>query len=131
MLCLTALVGGMSILVSLLGKPTNFEHLKKFALRAKPPKFLWSPVLEKTGADYESPETMGRVLVSWFLAATSVITLIFAIGKLLLGEPMLGLVNLALFAVSTYLIVKRTNQDFKDELEKEAEEEAEVAASTR
>ncbi|MBK1875815.1 sodium:solute symporter family transporter [Pelagicoccus mobilis] len=131
MLCLAVLVAGTSVVVSLLGKPTNMEHLKKFVMRAKPPKFLWNPVLERTGCDYDSPETLGRILVSWILAATSVTSLIFAIGKLLLGEPMLGLVNLALFVGSTYLVVKRTNEDFKEELSTSADEDAELAVSKR
>lgn len=117
MLFLTAMVAGMSVLVSLLGRPTDMEHLKKFVLRARPPKFLWRPVLVATGCDYESPETLRRILVSWLLAATAVIALVFAIGKLLLGEPMLGLANLGLFAVSAFLIVKRTQKDFENESE--------------
>ncbi len=124
MLLLAGAVAGTSVVVSLLGKPTSMEHLKKFVMRAKPPKFLWQPVLDKTGADYESPETFWRILISWFFAATSVTSLIFAIGKLLLGEPLVGLANAALFVISTYFVVKRTKEDFKDEVETEATEKS-------
>ncbi|MEX0324208.1 MAG: hypothetical protein AB3N63_18770 [Puniceicoccaceae bacterium] len=115
MLFLTLSVAGMAIFVSLLGKPNDMEHLKKFVMKAKPPKFLWKPVIDATGADYDAPETLRGTLLSWALAATSVISLVFAIGKLLLGEPMLGLFHVVLFVVSTIWIVKRINNDFKDE----------------
>ena len=115
MLFLAAMVATMAIVVSLFNKPTDMEHLKKFVLKAKPPKFLWNPVIKATGIEYEAPETLGRTLISWFLAITSVVTLIFAIGKLLLGNPMLGLLHLILFVASTSLLVKRINSDFKDE----------------
>jgi len=108
-------VAGMSVLVSLLSKPVDIDHLKRFVERARPPKFLWRPVLEKAGIDYDSPETLGRILGSWALAAASILSLIFAIGKLLLGEPLLGLLNLGIFVVSTWLVVKRTNEDFETE----------------
>jgi len=115
MLFLTAMVATMAIVVSLLNKPTDMEHLKKFALKAKPPKFLWKPVIEATGVEYNAPETLGRTLISWFLAVTSVVTLIFAIGKLLLGNPIIGVVHVVLFVVSTTLLVKRIKEDFKNE----------------
>ncbi len=117
MLCLTLSVAGVAIGVSLLGKPNDMQHLKKFVQKAKPPKFLWKPVIDATGAEYDAPETLKGTLLSWALAATSVISLVFAIGKLLLGEPMLGLLHVVIFAVSTIWIVKRINNDFKEELE--------------
>ncbi|MEO0796728.1 MAG: hypothetical protein AAFX93_16290 [Verrucomicrobiota bacterium] len=115
MLFLASMVGGMSVVVSLLGKPTNLEHLKRFVLKARPPKFLWRPVLERAEIDYESSDTLGRVFVSWVIATTSVVSLVFAIGKLMLGEPWIGVMNLVIFAGSTYWIVKRFRADFARE----------------
>ncbi|MFC1763309.1 hypothetical protein ACFL6U_14675 [Planctomycetota bacterium] len=114
MLLLSFMVAFMAVVVSLLGKPTDMQHLKTFVLKAKPPKYLWRRVLQETGCDYET-ESLGRTLVSWILACVSVMSLVFAIGKLLLGEPLVGLVNLGIFVVSTIWVVKRMNDDFKHE----------------
>ncbi len=116
-LFLTFMVASVAILVSLLGKPTDMQHLKKFVLRAKPPKFLWRRVIEAADCDYESTETLGRILVSWLLACTSVMSLVFAIGKLLLGDPVLGWINGGIFVISTFWIIRRLNEDFKHEQE--------------
>ncbi|MGJ8654490.1 MAG: sodium:solute symporter family transporter [Opitutaceae bacterium] len=115
MLFLSAAVAGTSIIVSLLSKPTKIEHLKQFVLKAKPPKQLWKKVIEQGDLDYDSNETLLRIFVSWLLAATSVTSLVFAIGKLLLGEPAIGLLSLVIFVISTIFVVKRTNQDFATE----------------
>jgi len=115
MLVLSAMVAGTSIVVSLLTKPTSNGHLKAFALKARPPKALWKPVLIAGNFDYHSQESIGRVLISWILAASSVTSLIFAIGKLLLGSPALGLLNLAIFIASTTALVIRIRNDFEAE----------------
>ena len=115
MLFLTFMVAFMAIVVSLLGKPLDMQHLKIFVLKARPPKRLWRRVIEETGCDYETPETLSRTLVSWILACGSVMSLVFAIGKLLLGEPLLGWISLGIFIVCTIWIVKRINDDCKHE----------------
>lgn len=120
MLLLTLLVAGTSVVVSYMTKPTSMTHLAEFARRARPPKFLWGRVIKEADLDYPSPETFGRILGSWFLAATSVTSLLFAIGKFLLGEPGLGAINLILFIVSTTWVVRRTLEDTKDDASESA-----------
>ncbi|MHC4258018.1 MAG: hypothetical protein ACYSUH_06500 [Planctomycetota bacterium] len=115
MILLSAMVIAVSVIVSLLGKPNDIEHLKKFVRKARPPKFLWRRVIDQMDVDYHAPETFGRTMLSWALAVISVGSLVFAIGKLLLGEPMLGLVNLGLFAGSTIWVFMRIRADFEHE----------------
>ncbi|MCK5565661.1 MAG: Na+:solute symporter [Planctomycetes bacterium] len=117
MIFLTAIVIIVSVTVSLLGKPNDIEHLKKFVKKSRPPKFLWRPVIDQMDIEYHSPETFWRTMLSWALAVISVGSLVFAIGKLLLGEPMLGLGCLAIFVISTLWVVMRIKEDFKHEQE--------------
>lgn len=123
MLFLTSSVAFAAVVVSLLTKPTDPAHLKQFVLKAKPPKFLWRRVIAETGAEYDTPETLVSTLISWALALTSVVSCIFAIGKLILGEPMLGLFHAGLCVVSTYLTIRRINNDFRPPEAPEAAEE--------
>ena len=115
MILLSAMVIAVSVIVSLLGKPNDIEHLKKFVRKARPPKFLWRRVIDQMDVDYHAPETFGRTMLSWALAVISIGSLVFAIGKLLLGEPLLGLVNLGLFAGSTIWVFMRIRADFEHE----------------
>lgn len=106
-----------AVVVSLLTRPTDPERLKKFVLRARPIKALWKPFLRQHDIDYPERETIGRTLVSWVITAACVVSLVFAIGKLLLGSPGLGAFLLAVFAVLLVWTVKRINDDFADEKE--------------
>ncbi len=124
MILLTVTVILVSVIVSLLGKPNDIEHLKKFVKKARPPKFLWRKVIDQMDIEYHAPETFWRTMLSWALAVTSVASLVFAIGKLLLGEPLLGMGCLGIFVVSTVWVVMRIRADFEHEQE---ELQAEVA----
>ncbi len=115
MLFMTLMVLVVAVVVSLLTRPNEIGQLKIFVATARPPRFLWKKVAEQLDAPYHPPETLGRILVSWLLALTAIASLVFAIGKLLLGSPGLGLVWLAIFAVSLWLTVRRINQDFEHE----------------
>ena len=117
MLLLTAIVIIVAVTVSLLGKPNDIEHLKIFVKKARPPKFLWRRVIDQMECEYHAPETFGRTMLSWALAVISVGSLVFAIGKLLLGEPLLGLGCVVVFVVSTVWVVMRIRDDFEHEQE--------------
>ena len=117
MLLLTAIVIIVAVTVSLLGKPNDIEHLKIFVKKARPPKFLWRRVIDQMECEYHAPETFGRTMLSWALAVISVGSLVFAIGKLLLGEPLLGLGCVLVFVASTVWVVMRIRDDFEHEQE--------------
>lgn len=105
----------VSVVVSLFTKPNDTEHLKKFVLKARPPKFLWKKIVDQLDVPYHAPETFWRTLISWILATTAIGSLVFSIGKFLLGSPWMGVFYLILCAVTLYLTVKRINADFAEE----------------
>ena len=115
MLFMMVSVGIVAIVASYLTKPTDLEHLRDFLMRAKPFKFFWRPVIRKLGCDYVEHESMLRTLLSWILASVATCSLIFGIGKLLLGEPKLGMLFIVICAGTLYLTVKRIMQDFPED----------------
>lgn len=104
-----------AVIVSLLTRPTSEERLKEFVLTVKPFKYCWKTVLKRLDIDYHEHESLGRTIVSWFLLAVSVYALLFGIGKLLLGSPVLGAVCLLIAAITMYMTFRRIKQDFPDQ----------------
>jgi len=86
--------------------------LERFVERARPIKQLWWPIIKNMGDRYQEAETLGRTLVSWFAAAACMVTMIFGIGKLLLGAPLWGAINLAVSIALLFWIIARINADF-------------------
>ena len=112
MMIMTFIAASVSIIVSLCTKSSNTEHLERFVERARPIKQLWWPVIKNMGDRYQEAETMGRTLVSWFVATACMVTMIFGIGKLLLGAPLWGAINLAASIVLLFWTIARINADF-------------------
>lgn len=115
------LVSAAAVIVSFLTPPTEMEKLKRFVLKARPFGFFWKPVIKQIGFAYHCPESFGRTLVSWLIAMACVGSLIFGVGKLLLGQRPLGLACLAVFAVGFILTHRRINQDFQRSVDDKAE----------
>ncbi|AQQ70047.1 Na(+)/glucose symporter [Limihaloglobus sulfuriphilus] len=107
-------VSATAVIVSLLTKPTDMELLKSFLLKARPFGILWKPVIRELDEEYHSDEPVIRTLISWTIATLCVGSLIFGIGKLLLGSPKLGLFLLAVFAVTFIITYIRIDQDYKN-----------------
>ena len=102
----------VSVVISLCTKPASREHLEKFVERARPLKKLWWPVIKGMGDRYQEAETLSRTLLSWAIGCACMITMIFGIGKLLFGDPVVGLINLAVSIVTLFWIIARINTDF-------------------
>ncbi len=112
MLFMVVSVTLVAVIVSYLTRPTDEKHLKEFVLRARPFRALWGPFLRRHGIEYPERESFGRTIVSWLLAIACVVSAIFAIGKLLLGSPIIGAICVVIFAVTLHLTVKRIHEDF-------------------
>jgi len=107
------LVSAAAVIVSLLTPPTEMEILKQFVVKARPFGFFWKPVIKQLDFNYHAPEGFLRTLISWAMAVLCVGSLIFGVGKLLLGNRPLGLNCLGVFVVTFILTHRRINQDFQ------------------
>lgn len=103
----------ISVVVSLLTKPTDEKHLEEFLKRVRPFHFFWKPVIRRLGIDYRELETVWRTLMSWLLVAICTYALIFGIGKILLGSPVIGLICIVVFIITLWLTIRRLQQDFQ------------------
>jgi Na+/proline symporter len=101
------IVGGSTALwvtVTLLTPPERMETLTAFYKAVRPPAWFWGHVA-KAVPDVKSGialDTLGQALLCGFFAFSGM----FGIGKLLLGEPLVGVLLCVLAAASGYALVK-------------------------
>jgi Na+/proline symporter len=101
------IVGGSAMLwvtVTMLTKPEPTSHLGAFYRAVRPPGWLWGPVADEN-PDVESgigAETFGQALLCGVFAFSGM----FGLGKLILGEPALGIALCVLCAVSGYAMYR-------------------------
>ncbi len=98
-----ALVTPIWLIVTFLTAPVDHEHLVKFYRKVQPPKAFWGPVATSCPEILES-RGLGRILVSWCLAAVALYALMFAVGKFLLDEPRAASISAVTFVVSAVLL---------------------------
>ncbi len=90
----TAAIGtAVWLAVTFLTRPEPREHLLAFYRRVRPPALGWGTVAAQA-PEIESRESLGLNFLAWVLASAMVYSILFATGKLLLGEPGLGLLLL-------------------------------------
>lgn len=91
--------------VTLLTPPEPKEHLLRFYRRVRPPSFLWGPIAREAGDVGQSDigwATMGQV----GLAVVFVLCGMCGLGKLILGEPALGVGLMAVAAAAGWTMWK-------------------------
>ncbi len=114
-------VTASAVIGSLLTKPTDMETLKRFVVKARPFGFFWKPVIAQLDVPYRSQESFVRTMISWLLAAGCIASLIFGVGKLLLGSPVLGIFLLFVFVVTLLVTYYRITEDYKRSLTSESD----------
>ncbi|MBL4654726.1 MAG: Na+:solute symporter [Bacteroidia bacterium] len=95
----------VSITVTLLTKPVSDEHLRKFVEQVKPVGF-W-----KSYGSYNPIFLLKERILIWILGVTTTFTSMFGIGYLVLGSWVNGILNLSVFAVSLYFMLKKMNKE--------------------
>ncbi|MCY4338157.1 MAG: Na+:solute symporter [Gammaproteobacteria bacterium] len=112
MVFVTGTVTLVSVLVALCTAPTDMGLLRQFAHKARPFALFWQPVIRTMTGDYQEIESIGRTLLSWVIGLVAVVSLLFGIGELLLGDAGMGIVWMAIFCVATWWSVRRIREDF-------------------
>lgn len=115
MLLSVVFVTTVTVVVTLLTPPEPMEGLKKFLLSARPFAFGWKPVIRDLGEPYDSVESFGRTMISWFIGMVMVLSLIYGIGELILGEIAVGISCLALAIATLWWTLIRFKQDYASE----------------
>lgn len=103
-----AIVTPSWILVTLLTRPTHHERLKTFYRKVRVAGPGWATIAREVRTeDGEAPRpgySIGRSLVAWLSATALVYAVLFATGKILLGEPEFALALLAV-AIACFVIL--------------------------
>lgn len=96
--------------VALLDKPVRDEHLCEFLQRARPFKVFWRPVLKRTGTDYPEAISPIAALGGWVVVTICILSLIFGLGQLLLGSPVIGAISLLVSGACLVLSIVMINR---------------------
>ena len=115
---LMVLASGIACIVgSLLTKAEDMDHLKAFAARARPFAFGWKPVIREMTVVYVEEEPIGRTLCSWAIGLVTLLSVLFGVGKLLLGPRGLGLGLLVVAVIGTIWTIRRIREDCANDVD--------------
>jgi Na+/proline symporter len=99
LLLVTGVSAVSALVATFLTKPEPTEHLIRFYLKVRPPRRFWRPIAEAAGST-EASDLGWSTLAQVGLAMAFVFCGMIGLGKLILGEPVLGACLLAAAAVT-------------------------------
>src|SRR5271165_2550092 len=99
------------VTVTLLTKPEPEEVLTRFYRNVRPDVRGWKPVAKLLPA-IPANRDLGANLGAWLLVCAMVYTCLFGTGKLLLHQPVIGIVLLLVSAVCAFLLYHRVVRNF-------------------
>jgi SSS family solute:Na+ symporter len=125
MFALTCFALFMTILFSLLTKPTDIKLLKQFVLRTRIFTPGWGRVIREIPG-YQTAHPVGQVLLDWALVVATVVALLFAMNTIVLCRPVLTSGLFALFVVLLVIVLYRTRREcpIDDAAEEEGSEDS-------
>ncbi len=94
--------------VTLLTRPTDSETLGKFYGRVHPGGW-WKPVADSMPGVVQD-RGYGKLIIDWIAGIVLVYSVLFGIGKLLLGYTSVGLLFFAVAAAAGWLLVRHLNR---------------------
>jgi len=97
------------VTVTFLTPPVPKEHLKSFYRRIRPGAGFWGPI-KRLVPEIQVENRGLRDLGCWIGGVVSVYSAMFGIGKLLLGEPWLGVAMLAVSGIAAAMILRTVAQ---------------------
>jgi len=105
-----------AVIASLLTKPTDPDQLSEFIKRVRPLRFFWGRISDQYNIRYQPIETFLGTMLSWMIFLACVACLIFGIGKVLLGSPVLGAGCLIVSMVTGCVTIRRVNKIYEKEM---------------
>lgn len=115
MLFMILTVGGSVVLASFFTATDDMEILKKFVLRARPFPYGWKPVIAQLDEPYSVQEPLLRTMISWAIAGLGVSSILFGVGKLLLGPRSLGLGLMVIGLLAIAETIRRIRYDCRED----------------
>jgi Na+/proline symporter len=110
LLITTAASTAVWVTVTFLTPPVPKEHLKEFYRRVRPGAGFWSPI-KRLLPEIQVENRGLRDFGCWIGGVVSVYSAMFGIGKLVLGEPWLGVGMLIVSGIAAAMILHTVAQD--------------------
>lgn len=104
-------VAGSSIIwlsVTYLTQPENEQTLIRFYQKVHPGGRLWKPIAHKSGV--EGDRGFGWIFIDWFVGIILIYSTLFGMGKILLGETIIGVFLLIIAVISFFFIMWDLNR---------------------
>jgi len=99
----------IALIVTFLTKPDETEHLVKFYNRIKPPGIGWRKIRKIAGPFTLGPDQLQFKWLNFFIGAVFFYSLLYSFGSLPMGYFKVGLVSLAIAAVSGICLWKKVD----------------------
>ena len=99
----------ITLLVTLLTKPDDTEHLKAFYRKIRVGGPLWKPIANQL-PDVKSEENLSALVLNWVYSLVLVYSCLFGIGKLIFRDFLEGMGFLLLAVVAGWLIYRDFQQ---------------------
>ncbi len=99
----------ITLLVTLLTKPDDTEHLKAFYRKIRVGGPLWKPIANQL-PDVKSEENLSALVLNWVYSLVLVYSCLFGIGKLIFRDFLEGIGFLLLAVVAGWLIYRDFQQ---------------------
>lgn len=100
LLIVVGISAAVTLLVTLLTRPTPLERLRQFYLKVRPVG-AWGPVRHVD--DPPTDTSFARLLASWFSAGVGLFALLFGIGEWLLSSAFVG-ISLSLLGIAAWTL---------------------------
>lgn len=95
-----------ALLVAFLTRPEPTEHLLAFYQRVRPPQAFWGPIARQAGALDQVSDFGWSTVLQFAMAMAFILSGMLGLGKLLLGEPSLGVLLLAVAVITGYFVIR-------------------------
>jgi Na+/proline symporter len=115
------------LVVTLITRPESEAVLLRFYRKVRPDVSGWRPVAA-LAPDVPQTRDLGRNLLDWVLGTAMVYCALFGVGKLILGEPLLGVVLLIISAACAWGLYADLSRRHWGGHESEPSERPEIAA---
>jgi len=113
----TAITTIVWLVVTLLTPPEPRPVLEAFYRKVRPDVRGWQPIAATANAVVPPTRDLGRNLTAWLLGCAMVYLCLFGTGKILLHQPGLGVVLLALSGLSAWALYRNFVSSFANELD--------------
>jgi solute:Na+ symporter, SSS family len=97
------------LVVTFTTRPESTSILESFYRRVRPAAMFWKPIAAKVPEVKQDKDSMFN-LIDWLSGVIMIYAVLFGTGKIILGEPMIGIIFIAVGAIAGFIIYRDMNK---------------------